>query len=79
MSVFLMVFLQMESRRMGYIVWKQVRVLKSAKDSERSMVLKFAKINRPERLRELAESRMTLNEIKNTQVVHMSGDRVAVR
>jgi cell division protein FtsL len=79
LSFFTMVFMQMETRRMGYVVWKQIRELKSVSDQERVLVIQYAKMNRPERLQELAVHKLTLSEINDKQVIHMTGDRVAVR
>jgi len=78
-SLFSLVFLQMEVRRMGYIVLKQTREYKKVQDEHRLKVMRYAKITRPERLRELAVTRLTLSEAKSSQIIHMSGDKIALR
>jgi hypothetical protein len=78
-SLFLTVFLQMEVRRMGYIVWKQSREHKSHLDEHRILAAELARIVRPSRLQEVAVNRLTLTEPKAGQIIHMSGERVAVR
>ena len=78
-ALFVMVFLQMEVRRLGYVLLKQTREYKSLQDDYRLKTMRYAKIMRPERLRDLAINRLTLNEIKSGQIIHMSGDKIAVR
>lgn len=78
-SLFLLVFLQMEVRRMGYVILKQSREHKVQLDEYRMKVMKYAKMVRPEHVREVAVSRLTLNEAKQGQIIHMAGDRIALR
>ncbi|MEQ1664492.1 MAG: histidine kinase [Bdellovibrionales bacterium] len=78
-ALFALVFLQMEVRRMGYVVLKQTRAYKNAQDEHRLKVMRFAKIMRADRLRDIAITQLTLNEAKSEQIVHMSGDKLAVR
>jgi len=78
-SLFALVFLQMEVRRMGYVVLKQTREYKNAKDEHRLQIMKFAKIMRADRLHDLAINKLTLNEVKSGQVIHMSGENLALR
>ncbi|OFZ10764.1 MAG: hypothetical protein A2Z20_00785 [Bdellovibrionales bacterium RBG_16_40_8] len=78
-ALFSMVFLQMEVRRLGYVLLKLTREHKSFQDEYRLKSMRFAKIMRPERLRDLAINRLTLNEIKSGQIIYMSGDKIAMR
>ena len=78
-SLFTMVFLQMEVRRQGYSVWKQGRTYKAALDEKRILVSKYAKVTNSNRLREVAFSKLTLTEAKSGQIIHMSGDRIALK
>lgn len=78
-ALFSLVFLQMEVRRMGYLLLKQTREYKSLQDAHRLNVMRYAKVMRPERLRDLAVTRLTLNEIKSGQIIHMSGEKIAIR
>lgn len=78
-ALFTMVFLQMEVRRMGYVLLKQTRAYKALQDGHRMKVMRFAKVMRPDRLRDLAISRLTLNEVKSGQIIHMSGEKIALR
>jgi hypothetical protein len=78
-SLFTLVFIQMEVRRVGYSVLKQTREYKSLQDEHRLKVMRYAKITRPERLRDLAVSKLTLTEAKSSQIIHMSGEKIALR
>lgn len=78
-SLFTMVFLQMEVRRQGYIVWKQSRLYKAAMDDKRVLVSKYANITNSNRLQEVAFSKLTLTEAKSGQIIHMSGDYIALK
>ncbi len=78
-SLFTLVFLQMEVRRMGYALLKQTREYKNLQDDHRMKVMRHAKVMRPERLKDLAVNRLTLNEAKSGQIIHMAGEKIAVR
>ena len=78
-SLFTLVFLQMEVRRIGYTVLKQTREYKSLQDQHRLKVMRLARITNPERLRAMAVSRLTLSEARTGQIIHMSGDKIALR
>src|SRR5690606_7415596 len=78
-SLFLMVFLQMEVRRLGYMVWKEGRQYKVVLDSKRTLAAEYAKITRPGHLQEVAVTHLTLSQAKAGQIIHMSGSRVALK
>ncbi len=78
-SLFALVFLQMEVRRMGYVVLKQSREYKTLLDRTRAQTMDYAKMTRPERVRDMAVSRLTLNDAKSGQIIHMAGDNIALR
>ncbi len=78
-SLFTLVFLQMETRRMGYVVLKQTRAFKTLEDEHRLKTMRYARSMRPERLREMALTKLTLNEVKAGQIIHMSGEKIALR
>jgi hypothetical protein len=78
-SLFALVFLQMEVRRMGYVVLKQSREYKTLLDRTRAQTMDYAKMTRPERVRDMAVNRLTLNEAKSGQIIHMAGDNIALR
>ncbi len=79
LALFSLAFLQMEVRRMGYVMLKHTREYKSLQDEHRLKVMRYAKVMRPQRLRDVAVTKLTLNDVKSGQIIHMSGDNIAVR
>jgi hypothetical protein len=78
-SLFLTVFLQMEVRRLGYVVWKQSHDYKMRQDSYRILVSEHAKVTRVGHLQEVAANSLTLSEPKSGQIIHMVADQVALK
>ena len=78
-TLFSLVFLKMEVRRIGYSLLKKVRIYNQMQDSYRMKSLDYAKFTSPEKLREMALRHLTLKEAKFGQIIHMSGESVAVK
>ena len=68
----------MEARRLGYSVLKQSREYRRLQDNYRLKVIEYAKLTSPEHLRKMAVSKFTMSEVKVGQIIHMSGDQIAV-
>jgi len=79
MSLFSIMFLQMEVRRMGYVVLKQVRAHKSLRDNYRLLSLDYLKYTNPERLRKMAASHLRLAEAHTGQIIQISENNIALR
>jgi len=79
LTLFSVVFLKMEAVRMGYIVLKQSRELKNTQDQKRQLDLQWAEATRPERVRHLAVTQLTLNEAKRGQIIQLTGSKIAIR
>lgn len=77
-TLFSTVFFKMEVRRMGYLVLKENREYKTLQDEVRMKVMTYAKVTRPDRVREFALSQLTLSDAQRGQIIHLSADRVAV-
>ena len=77
-SLFAMAFLKMEVRRMGYSVFSASRRFKALRDHHRSQVMEYAQVIRPDRVRKLAVSRLTLNDAQVGQIIQMSGSQIAL-
>jgi hypothetical protein len=76
-TLFSTVFFKMEVRRMGYLVLKENRAYKNMQDQVRLQVMTYAKVTRPERVRDFAVSQLTLSDARNGQIIHLS-DQLAV-
>ena len=78
-SLFSVVFIKMEVRRVGYSILRDGREFKRIRDEKRKLVSKYAQITRSERVRRIAMTKLTLDEAKNGQVIQMFGTKVALR
>jgi hypothetical protein len=70
-TLLLLVFLQMEERRLGYVLFrleKQQRILTDKK--WKSEVL-LTKLTRPQLVEKMAQRNLTLKKIASHQVIHM--------
>lgn len=77
-TLFSTVFFKMEVRRMGYLVLKENREYKTLQDEVRIKVMTYAKVTRPDRVRDFALSQLTLSDAQRGQIIHLTADRVAV-
>lgn len=78
-SLFTLVFFNMETRRMGYVVLKLSREEKRHRDANRSQLIQLAKITRPERLHNVAQSRLTLKTAEAGQIIQMTESGIALK
>jgi hypothetical protein len=78
-TLFSIVFAKMEVRRMGYSVFKQSREFRRLQDNYRLKTIEYAKLTSPENLRRIAVSKLTLSEAEVGQIIHMSGNHIAIK
>ncbi len=78
-TLFSLVFLKMEVRRIGYSLVKQHHEFKRLQDLYRAKLIEYAQTTSPERLRSLAQRKLTLTEADVGQIIHMSGDQIAFK
>lgn len=77
-SLFFVAFAKMEVRRLGYSVWKLSREERRVRDFERDLQIQLAKATRPERLADVAVSRLTLRQATKGQIIQMTESGVAL-
>lgn len=77
-TLFTLVFLKMEVRRMGYSVLKATQEYKALRDHYRLMSMEYARLTRPELVRKYAVSKLTLNEANTGQIIQLAGDELAM-
>jgi hypothetical protein len=77
-TLFGMMFLKMDVRRMGYLVLKSTQEFRRLKDQQRMMTMEYAKQTRPDHVRKYAVSRLTLNDARNGQIIQLTGQKLAV-
>ncbi len=74
LTLFGVVFLQMEERRLGYTVLKLNRERKILVEQKRNREIALAKITRPQLLESMAHSKFTLQKVQADQIIHLSGE-----
>ncbi len=72
LSLFTIVLVKMEVRRLGYTVLKLSRELEKVQDDLRSQKMKLAKLTRPSLIQSVAKSRLTLKEGRSDQYIHVA-------
>lgn len=77
-TLFVMMFFKMELRRTGYSVFAATRQYKVLRDRHRSLVMEYAQITRPDRVKKLAISKFTLNDARVGQIIQMMGRQIAL-
>lgn len=78
-TLFAVVFFKMEVRRMGYSVLKQAREYKRLQDQSRLLKIEYGRVTSPAHLRKLARSKLTLSDAALGQIIHLSGNNIALR
>jgi hypothetical protein len=78
-TLFLIVFAKMEVRRMGYSFLKISREYKALEDRQRLLTIRIAKSMRADRVRSLAEGKLSLLDATGGRIIQLSGDQVAIR
>ncbi len=77
-TLFTMVILKMEVRRMGYAVLKATQEYRKLRDHHRLMSMEYAQLTRPDRVRKYATSRLTLVDARNGQIIQLAGQTLAM-
>jgi hypothetical protein len=72
-TLFSIVFLQMEERRMGYVVLKRSHQHKKVLEEKRVKEIALAKVTRPQLLDHMAQQKFTLKRIQANQIIHLGG------
>jgi hypothetical protein len=67
------VFFKMEVRRMGYSILRASRAEKVAADNQRLQNIAFRRLSRPDRIENLAQSKLALTKAGRGQVLQVVG------
>ncbi|MBK7960909.1 MAG: histidine kinase [Bdellovibrionales bacterium] len=73
LSLFLVVFFQMEERRIGYSVLKLSAAHKAVIELRRNREIQLARLTRPQRLDQMAQAKLTLKRTQASQIVYLPG------
>lgn len=74
LTLFAIVFLQMEERRAGYMSLKLARQHRELLDQKRGLEIQLAKITRPQLLEKVAQDRLTLKRAHAGQIIQLTGE-----
>ncbi len=76
-TLFSLVFLQMEERRLGYAILKLTREQRQSVEEKRAKTMQLAKITRPQHVEKMAQSKFTLKKVQANQIIHLSGAQLS--
>ena len=71
-TLFMMVFLKMEERRMSYVVLKQTREFKKNKELLKQKEFQLAKLTRPQLVETVAKEKLTFKRATQAQIIHLN-------
>lgn len=71
-TLFTIVFLKMEERRMSYVVLKFTREFKKTKEIRKQKEIQLAKLTRPQLVETVAKEKLTLKRATQAQIIHLS-------
>ena len=77
-TLFSIVLVHMEIRRMGYELLHLSQQEREVRDLHREKVVRLAEITGPQNLRKLAHSKLAVQAPTEGQIIHMTGDRLVV-
>lgn len=77
-TLFGLVLLKMEVRRMGYLVLKSTNEYRKLRDQHRLMQMEYARLTRPDVVRRYAVSHLTLNDARVGQIIQLTGQKIAM-
>jgi hypothetical protein len=77
-TLFTIVFVHMEIRRMGYALLNLAQTEREARDLHRERSVRYAELTGPQHLRRMAQARLDVKAATQGQIIQMTGDRLVV-
>jgi hypothetical protein len=71
-TLFTLVFLKMEERRMSYAVLKLTREFKKVAELKKQKEIQLVKLSRPQFVENIAKGKLTLKRATDKQIIHLS-------
>jgi hypothetical protein len=72
-TLFILVFMQMEERRLGYVILKLTHAQRQVVEEKRVKTMEFARLTRPQHVEKMAQSKFTLKKVQSSQIIHLTG------
>lgn len=76
--LFVIAFIKMENRRMGYFFIRLVRQEKEMRDRQRQKTIELARMLSPQRVQLLATKKLPMKKAGGGQIIHMTHKGVAI-
>ena len=73
LSLFAVVYVKMENRRMGYVLLDLAEKEKQMTQKQRLALVNLARMTSPERVRKIATTQLTFQNAKDGQVIRVAG------
>jgi cell division protein FtsL len=73
-TLFIVVFFQMEERRLGYQVLKLNKEHKNRISEFREKEIQLAKVTRPQLMDSIAQRKFTFKKVQASQIIHITGN-----
>ena len=77
-SLFLIVFVKMEARRINYSILRQSRQYQVFSDRYHRNLMSYLKLTQGSRLNDIARSQLTLDRVRKGQVILLVGGKIAI-
>ena len=78
LSLFIVVFIKMEVRRINYSILRQSRQYHTYLDRYHKNLMTYLELTQGSNLDQLARSKLTLNPAQKGQVILLLGDQIAI-
>lgn len=78
-SLFVLVFVKMEVRRLGYSILKATRINRDLVADHRIKQMNYARLSRPDRIESYAQTYLALHKAQKNQIIPMTPGRVTLR
>lgn len=77
-TLFTIVMVHMEIRRMGYELLHLSQAERKVRDVHRERAVELAELTGPQNLRRVAQSKLAVQAPAKGQIIHLTGDRLVV-
>jgi cell division protein FtsL len=72
LTLFGLVFLKMEERRVSYEVLRKTREFKKTSESQKQKEIELARLIKPQYIENVAKEKLTLKRISPAQIIHLN-------
>ena len=77
-TLLIIVFFQMEERRLGYEILRLTREQKLVIEDKRIKTSQLARVLRPQQIEKTAQNKFGVKKVKSNQIIHLTGTPLSV-